>query len=91
MIGAYIDDWWSGIKSEYENDETDKYKAYAKTIILNWSNRILFAHLIKFKPVSYTHLAGAIRHGISRALLQAGEDYRPTLKAAGFLTRDRCV
>ena len=49
VIGAYIDDWWSGIKSEYENDETDKYKAYAKTIILNWSNRILFAHLIKFK------------------------------------------
>lgn len=47
-IGAYIDEWWFGIKSEYENDEIDKYKAYAKNIILNWSNRILFAHLIKF-------------------------------------------
>ena len=35
--------------------------------------------------------AGAIRHGISRALLQAGTDYRPTLKAAGFLTRDARV
>lgn len=32
--------------------------------------------------------AGAIRHGISRALLQAGEDLRPLLKKAGFLTRD---
>lgn len=32
--------------------------------------------------------AGAMRHGIARALLEAGEDYRPTLKAAGFLTRD---
>ena len=32
--------------------------------------------------------AGAMRHGISRALLQASEDYRPKLKAAGFLTRD---
>ena len=32
--------------------------------------------------------AGAIRHGISRALLQADNEYRPTLKAAGFLTRD---
>ena len=32
--------------------------------------------------------AGAIRHGISRALLQANADYRPQLKAAGFLTRD---
>ena len=32
--------------------------------------------------------AGAIRHGISRALLQNGEDMRPVLKKAGFLTRD---
>ena len=36
----------------------------------------------------YTGQAGAIRHGISRALLQADNEYRPTLKAAGFLTRD---
>ena len=32
--------------------------------------------------------AGAIRHGISRALLQADGDFRPVLKKAGFLTRD---
>ena len=32
--------------------------------------------------------AGAIRHGISRALLQTGEEIRPILKKAGFLTRD---
>ena len=32
--------------------------------------------------------AGALRHGISRALLVANAEYRPTLKAAGFLTRD---
>ncbi|MBQ7330214.1 MAG: 30S ribosomal protein S9 [Oscillospiraceae bacterium] len=32
--------------------------------------------------------AGAIRHGISRALLGLNPEYRPTLKAAGFLTRD---
>ena len=32
--------------------------------------------------------AGAIRHGISRALLEANGEYRPTLKSAGFLTRD---
>lgn len=32
--------------------------------------------------------AGAIRHGISRALLLAGDDLRPILKKAGFLTRD---
>ena len=32
--------------------------------------------------------AGAIRHGISRALLKADENLRPELKKAGFLTRD---
>jgi len=36
----------------------------------------------------YTGQAGAIRHGISRALLQADEEYRGALKKAGFLTRD---
>lgn len=36
----------------------------------------------------YTGQAGAMRHGIARALLEAGADYRPALKAAGFLTRD---
>lgn len=36
----------------------------------------------------YTGQAGAMRHGISRALLEASADYRPALKAAGFLTRD---
>ena len=35
-----------------------------------------------------TGQAGAIRHGLSRALLQADADYRPVLKKAGFLTRD---
>ena len=36
----------------------------------------------------YTGQSGAMRHGISRALLEASDDYRPALKAAGFLTRD---
>ena len=35
-----------------------------------------------------TGQAGAMRHGIARALLEVGEDYRPVLKSAGFLTRD---
>ena len=35
-----------------------------------------------------TGQAGAIRHGLSRALLQASDEYRPLLKKAGFLTRD---
>ncbi len=36
----------------------------------------------------YTGQAGAIRHGISRALLEVDSDYRATLKKEGFLTRD---
>ena len=36
----------------------------------------------------FTGQAGAIRHGISRALLEADKDLRPMLKKAGFLTRD---
>lgn len=36
----------------------------------------------------YTGQAGAIRHGISRALLKAEPELRPLLKKAGFLTRD---
>ena len=36
----------------------------------------------------YTGQAGAVRHGISRALLQANEENRTVLKKAGFLTRD---
>ncbi len=32
--------------------------------------------------------AGAIRHGLARALVQADENYRPLLKKAGLLTRD---
>ncbi len=36
----------------------------------------------------YTGQAGAIRHGIARALLQVDADYRPALKKEGYLTRD---
>ncbi|HAJ74429.1 MAG TPA: 30S ribosomal protein S9 [Lachnospiraceae bacterium] len=36
----------------------------------------------------FTGQAGAIRHGISRALLEADAEFRPVLKTAGYLTRD---
>ena len=36
----------------------------------------------------FTGQAGAIRHGISRALIESDEELRPALKKAGFLTRD---
>lgn len=36
----------------------------------------------------FTGQAGAIRHGIARALVKANEEYKPIVKKAGFLTRD---
>ena len=47
-----------------------------------------FDVIVTVKGGGYTGQAGAIRHGIARALLQVDGEYRPTLKAAGFLTRD---
>ncbi len=44
--------------------------------------------LVNVHGGGYTGQAGAIRHGISRALLQVDGEYRPILKKAGFLTRD---
>ena len=43
---------------------------------------------VTVKGGGYTGQAGAIRHGIARALLQVDSEYRPALKKAGFLTRD---
>ena len=43
---------------------------------------------VNVKGGGYTGQAGAIRHGIARALLQVDADYRPALKKAGYLTRD---
>jgi small subunit ribosomal protein S9 len=40
------------------------------------------------KGGGFTGQAGALRHGISRALIEADEELRPALKTAGFLTRD---
>ena len=47
-----------------------------------------FDVIVTVKGGGYTGQAGAVRHGIARALLQADPDYRPTLKKAGYLTRD---
>jgi len=47
-----------------------------------------FDVLVNVNGGGYTGQAGAIRHGVARALLEASPDYRPALKAAGFLTRD---
>ena len=47
-----------------------------------------FDVIAKVTGGGFTGQAGAIRHGLSRALLTVDADYRPALKEAGFLTRD---
>ena len=47
-----------------------------------------FDVIIKVEGGGLSGQAGAIRHGIARALVKASEDNKPALKSAGFLTRD---
>ena len=47
-----------------------------------------FDVLVNVKGGGFTGQAGAIRHGVARALLQVDEAFRSQLKKAGFLTRD---
>lgn len=39
--------WWTENEEEFAHDETDLYAAYAKYVLLNWINRILFANVVK--------------------------------------------
>ena len=39
--------WWGAFHEEYDKDESNMYSAYAKSILLNWTNRIMFANAIK--------------------------------------------
>ncbi len=47
-----------------------------------------FDMVVTVKGGGTTGQAGAIRHGVARALLTVDNDYRPALKKAGYLTRD---
>jgi len=44
--------------------------------------------IVKVIGGGFSGQAGAIRHGLSRALVKANEEFKPALKAAGFMTRD---
>ena len=52
------------------------------------NNEAKYDVVVKVIGGGYTGQAGAIRHGLSRALLQANEENRAILKKSGFLTRD---
>ena len=47
-----------------------------------------FDVIVNCKGGGFTGQAGAIRHGIARALVKADENYKPIVKKAGYLTRD---
>lgn len=63
-------------------------KVIAKQPLVLTETLTKFDAIITVKGGGYTGQAGAIRHGISRALLEADADLRGALKKAGYLTRD---
>lgn len=72
-------------------DEYFGQKTLKKVIIqpmLITDTEYKFDVIATVKGGGYTGQAGAIRHGIARALLEADANYRPLLKKAGYLTRD---
>ncbi len=66
----------------------DTLKVIAKQPFEATSTVDKFDAIINVHGGGFTGQAGAIRHGISRALLEADAEYRPALKSAGYLTRD---
>lgn len=47
QFGVSLNLWWAETRLEFRRDEQRVYEAYAKTVLLNWINRISFAHTIK--------------------------------------------
>lgn len=71
---------------DYFPKATNRYVINQPLNLLKLSNK--FDVKINVKGGGTTGQAGAIRHGIARALVELDENSRPELKAAGFLTRD---
>lgn len=71
---------------EYFNLET--LRVVVKQPLVATENAGNYDVLVNVNGGGFTGQAGAIRHGIARALLQADPEYRAVLKREGFLTRD---
>ena len=67
---------------------TDTLKVIVKQPLTATNTVDKYDVICKVQGGGFTGQAGAIRLGIARALLEANNEYRPTLKSAGFLTRD---
>ena len=71
---------------EYFDYETLRDIAKAPLTLTNTQGS--FDVVVNVKGGGYTGQAGAVRHGVARALLEFDPNLRATLKHAGFLTRD---
>ena len=71
---------------EYFGREVAKILAMQPLVLLNVSSK--FDIMVKVSGGGSFGQAGAIRHGISRALEKFDPEFRPSLKSAGYLTRD---
>ena len=71
---------------EYFNYETLIRDVKQPLVLTN--NEAKYDVIVKVEGGGFTGQAGAIRHGVSRALLKADAELRPALKKEGFLTRD---
>ena len=67
---------------------TDTLKVIAKQPLTATSNEAKFDVIAKVTGGGLSGQAGAVRHGLARALVKANEENKPVLKSAGFLTRD---
>lgn len=47
VMNSWLNKWWQEVKMEYISDERNVFQAYSKVLLLNWVNKIVFAHLIK--------------------------------------------
>jgi small subunit ribosomal protein S9 len=71
---------------DYFGLETLKAIVRQPLVLTNTTDR--YDVLVNVAGGGFTGQAGAIRHGIARALLKVDPELRPSLKKAGFLTRD---
>lgn len=71
---------------EYFNYETLRREVKNPLVITETEGK--YDVIVKVEGGGFTGQAGAVRHGISRALLKVDAELRSTLKKAGYLTRD---
>ncbi len=72
--------------AEYFSRDVDMVQALEPLRVTGTENQYMIS--VKVVGGGLTGQAGAIRHGIARALLAANPEFRPALKGAGLLTRD---